>query len=429
MDATGVLIVGAGQAGATAAAALRGFGYAGRIVMAGAERPLPYERPPLSKAMLSGDSDGTDYAVHPHGFHEEKSIGLLLGTPVTALDTAARTATLADGSRLAYDDCLLATGGNARTVAGLPPGAPGVHYLRSMADALRLRHDLRRHRSVLIVGGGFLGLEVASTAQALGVQATVLESADRVLARVVPPALSDWLQQRIAAAGVDLRLGARCEAFALGGADGPATATLAGGGTVSADMVVVAVGLEPETALARAAGIGLHPANHGIRVDARCATDTPHVYAAGDCCSQLHPFIGAELRLESWQSANEQARLAAAAIAGAATGPLAAPWFWSDQFGCNLQMLGMPVPGLTYHGRGALGEPGAAAPKFLLLGADAEGRVAHAIAVNAGGDLRQLKALIDSRTPCDLQVLCDATAPLKQQVRAALAKTASPAIS
>ncbi len=420
---TDVLIVGAGQSGATAAAALREFGYQGRILMVGAERLPPYERPPLSKAILAGTSSVGDILVHPAGFHENKAIEMLPGVQVISLDAAAHTALLSDGQSIGYGHCLIATGGRARTVEGLVPGTPRVHYLRTMADALRLREEMCQQRSVLVVGGGFLGLEVASTARAMGLSATVLESADRVLARAVPPAMSTWLEQRIELAGVDLRLNARCESFAVEASG--VTARLSTGGDVSADLILVAVGLEPEVEVARQAGMAIHDVNRGIRVDARCATNAPDIFAVGDCCSQFHPFMDTEVRLESWQSANEQARLAAAAIAGVATNGLNAPWFWSDQFGCNLQMLGVPVAGLTYYSRGSIGAP-AEAPKFMLLGANESGQILHAIAVNAGGDLRQLKPLVDGKMPCDPVALCEQSAPLRQLVRAALARTPFP---
>lgn len=428
MDAgrTGVLIVGAGQAGATAAAALRDFGYQDRIVVVGSEQPLPYERPPLSKAMLSGSGAVGDIQIHPTGFHEEKLIETMLGVEVSSLDVHGHTALLKNGKTIAWQHCVIATGGKARTIAGLPPGTARIHYLRTVADALRLREEMRQCRSVLIVGGGFLGLEVASTARSMGLSATVLESGDRVLGRVVPPDMSSWLRQSITAAGVDLRLSARCESFDVH-TDG-VSIDLASGETLSADMIVVAVGLEPEVGTARRAGLSIHSGNGGICVDGRCMTSARDVYAAGDCSSQTHPFLGFEIRLESWQNANEQARLAAAAIAGVPTAPLTAPWFWSDQFGCNLQILGMPVAGLLYHRRGDFGSPDAA-PKFMLLGANEAGQILHAIALNAGGDLRQLKPLVDSKTPCDPISLCDATAPLRPLVRAALARTPTPTVS
>ncbi|QHI99690.1 FAD-dependent oxidoreductase [Xylophilus rhododendri] len=426
-ERTGVLIVGAGQAGAMAAAALRGFAYAGRIVMVGSEPDLPYERPPLSKAMLAGEGAVEQIQLHPTGFHQEKDIETWLSAAVQSLDTSAQTATLADGRAIAYEHCLLATGGTARVVPGLPEHAPRVHYLRSVADALRLREALRRHASLLVIGGGFLGLEVASTAQSMGLDTTVLERGGRLLERVLPPVAGDWLRQRVELSGVRLRLDAACESFELG--EQAVTATLASGERVSADIVVVAVGQVPDVALAREAGIDLHPANQGIRIDARCATSAPNLYAAGDCTSQHHPFLGSEQRLESWQSANEQARIAAAAIAGAETHPLAAPWFWSDQFGCNLQMQGLPAPGLSYHCRGGLSSTPPELPKFLLLGTDPQQRIVHAIAVNAGGDLRQLKPLIDGRVPCDIVSLCNPAAALKAQVRSALAQHTTPAIS
>ncbi|SFC63200.1 3-phenylpropionate/trans-cinnamate dioxygenase ferredoxin reductase subunit [Polaromonas sp. OV174] len=425
-DHTGVLIIGAGQAGATAAAALRDFGYQDRILVVGSEQPLPYERPPLSKTMLSGSGAVADILVHPTGFHKEKSIETLLEAEVASLDVQGHTALLKSGKTITWQQCLIATGGKARTIAGLTPGTAHIHYLRTIADALRLREEMRQCRSVLIVGGGFLGLEVASTARSMGLSATVLEGADRVLGRAVPPDMSAWLRQSITDAGVDLQLNARCESFDVR-ADGVSIG-LAGGETLSADMMVVAIGLEPEVAMASRAGLSIHSGNGGICVDAQCMTSAPDVYAAGDCSSQTHPFIGSEIRLESWQNANEQARLAAAAIAGVPTAPLNAPWFWSDQFGNNLQILGMPVAGLRYHRRGEFSNPDTA-PKFMLLGTNEADQILHAIALNAGGDLRQLKPLIDSKTPCDPISLCDATAPLRPLVRAALARTPTLTVS
>lgn len=428
MDAgrTGALIIGAGQAGATAAAALRDFGYQDQILIVGSEQPLPYERPPLSKAMLSGSGSAGDIQVHPTGFHEEKSIETMLGVEVSSLNVHGHTALLKNGKTITWQHCVIATGGKARTIAGLTPGTGRIHYLRTIADALRLREEMRQYRSILIVGGGFLGLEVASTARSMGLSATVLESADRVLGRAIPSDMSSWLRQSVIAAGVDLRLNARCESFDVR-ADG-VSIDLASGETLSADMIVVAVGLEPEVGIASRAGLSIHSGNGGICVDEHCMTSTPRVYAAGDCSSQTHPFIGFEIRLESWQNANEQARLAAAAIAGVPTAPLTAPWFWSDQFGNNLQILGMPVAGLRYHRRGDFSSPDEA-PKFMLLGVNEAGQILHAIALNAGGDLRQLKPVVDSKTPCDPISLCDATAPLRPLVRAALAQTPTPTVS
>lgn len=426
IDRTGTLIVGAGQAGATAAAALRDFGYKDRILVVGSEQSPPYERPPLSKAMLSDSGTVTDIQIHPTGFHEEKSIETMLGVEVSSLDVHGHTALLENGKVIAWQHCLIATGGKARTIAGLPPGAARIHYLRTISDALRLREEMRQCRSVLIIGGGFLGLEVASTARSVGLSAIVLEGDDRVLGRAIPPDMSSWLQQSITAAGVDLRLNIHCKSFDV--RTNGVSINLASGEILSADMIVVAVGLAPEVAIASRAGLSIHSGNGGICIDERCMTSAPGVYAAGDCSSQIHPFTGREMRLESWQNANEQARLAAAAIAGVPTTPLTAPWFWSDQFGYNLQILGVPVAGLCYHRRGVSSNPDAA-PKFMLLGSNEEGQILHAIAVNAGGDLRQLKPLMDTRTPCDPISLCDATAPLRPLVRAALARTLTLTVS
>ncbi|WP_076998890.1 NAD(P)/FAD-dependent oxidoreductase [Variovorax sp. KK3] len=418
-----ILIVGAGQAGATAAAALRSGGFAGRIVMVGREAPLPYERPPLSKAVLSDAAMDDRIGIHPAGFHGEQSIELRLGADVVAIDAKTSVARLDDGSTLPFSRCLLATGGHARALPGLPAGTPGMHLIRTLADAQGLREAMARHGSMVVLGAGFLGLEVASTARAMGIGVTVLESAPRVLPRAVPPAFSDWLQQRVRDAGVDLRLDTRCGSVAPV-PDGIALG-LEDGSRIQTPLLVVAIGQSPEVALARDSGLALHPGNGGIRIDAQCRTSAPNVFAAGDCTSQHQPHAGLEMRLESWQSANEQARIAAAAMLGIDAAPAATPWFWTDQFGCNVQMMGLPAEGLAYRWRG---DPAAAAamPKLLMLGTNADGRLRHAIAVNAGGDLRQLRPLFDAAVPIDAARLCDLSVPLRQGVRDALA--AKPAL-
>ncbi|MBT2304139.1 FAD-dependent oxidoreductase [Variovorax paradoxus] len=421
-----ILIVGAGQAGATAAAALRAFGHTGRIVMVGNERPLPYERPPLSKAVLSDAAMDERIGIHPAGFHGERSIELRLGTEVTSIDAARSIAHCSDGEALAFSRCLLATGGKARTLPGLAEGTPRVHAIRTLADAQALREAMRQHASMVVLGAGFLGLEIASTARGMGLEVTVLESAERVLPRAVPPVFSDWLGQRVRHAGIELRLGVR-PASITPHADGVAIA-LEDGRQLNAPLLVAAIGLVPEVALARASGLELHPANGGIRIDAQCRTSAAHIFAAGDCTSQFQPLFGEEIRLESWQSANEQARISAAAMLGVATESAATPWFWTDQFGCNVQMLGMPAAGLAYRLRGPQATDDMA-PKFLLLGFDGESRLCHAIAVNAGGDLRQLRALVEQRTSCDAALLRDTSIPLRQAVRDTIAAAAAPSLS
>ncbi|MHA7682803.1 NAD(P)/FAD-dependent oxidoreductase [Cupriavidus sp. PET2-C1] len=418
-----ILIIGAGQAGATAAAALRALGHDGGIVMVGGEAHAPYERPPLSKAVLADEQQDERIGVHAAGFYAEQGIDLRLGTTVTSLDPASATAHCADGQAFAFSRCLLATGGRARTLPALPAGQPRVHYLRSLADARGLRAALRRERAVLVIGGGFLGLETASTARAMGLAVTVVEAAPLLLQRAVPHVFSDWLAQRVRGLGIDLRLG--CGIASISPAVDEVAITLADGTTLRAPLVVVAIGLHPNVSLAETAGLALHPGNGGIQVDAHCRTSAPGVFAAGDCTSQYQPLFGQEMRLESWQNANEQARIAAAAMLGVQTAPAAVPWFWTDQLGCNIQMLGAVDPALRYTLRGSTEAPDSdKPPKFLLLGM-AGAQLRHAIAVNAGGDLRQLRNLIEQGTACDIRLLCDTALPLKQAAREAAAAGAS----
>lgn len=416
-----ILIVGAGQAGAMAAAELRRLGHAGPIVMAGGERHAPYERPPLSKSVLSDTDSGTRISVHPDDFYADQGIDLRVGATVTALDPSRRLAHCADGAVIPYSTCLLATGGRARELPGLPAGTPGVHYLRTLDDAIRLRAALRPGGDLVVIGAGFLGLETASTALDLGAAVTVIESCDRLLIRALPRELACWLAQRARERGVDLRLA--CAIRSVRDQDGGVRIALQDGAAIDTPLVVAAVGMTPNTQLAESAGVALHAGNGGIEVDAHGRTSVPGIYAAGDCCSQFQSIFGAHVRLESWQGANEQARVAAAAMLGLACTPAAMPWFWTDQFGCNIQMLGAPHPDAVYHWRGTAAS-GDASPKFMLLGEHC-GRLRHAIAINAGGDLRQLRALAGQELGGHLPRLCDTALPLRQTVRAAQAEPAA----
>ncbi|WP_459615637.1 NAD(P)/FAD-dependent oxidoreductase [Bordetella sp. 2513F-2] len=409
-----VVIVGAGQAGAAAAAALRAQGYAGRLTVVGSEPHAPYERPPLSKAVLQGEAGHEGLAVHPAEFYAQQQVDLITHTRAVALDRTARLLRLADGRELAYDRLLLATGGSARELPSLPRGAASVHYIRTLDDALALRAVLQPGVRLAVVGGGFLGLEVASTASALGAEVQVIESAPRLLERALPEALSAWLAARAASWGVRLHLG-RTLAEAAGTT--PRTLRLDDGTSITADVVVVAIGLVPEVALARDAGLPLD-SNGGIRVDGQARTADPAIYAAGDCASQPRSCLGAPARLESWQNANEQARLAAAAMLGQALPAEPYPWFWTDQYGCNVQMLGLPEPGLVYVCRDT---GNAEAPRQIWLGLRHD-VPRHGIAVNAGGDLRQLRPLFERSMPLEAARFADGGNPIKPLVKGWLAR-------
>lgn len=398
-----------------AARALRELGHAGELVLIGDEPHAPYERPPLSKAVLA-DEGMPDIGLLPEPFQAQSGLALKRGRRVVRLDPARRELHLDDGGVQPYRACLLATGGGVRVLPALPPGTPGVHYLRTLDDARGLRAALRTARSLLVIGGGFLGLEIASTARALGLDVTVIELGPALLGRVMPPEASRWLATRVQAHGVRLLLGAKLSGLEAVG--GGIAATLADAGELRAELAVVAVGQEPNVALAREAGLLIDAANGGIRVDARCRTSAEGVYAAGDCASGFDAATGTHRRLESWQNANEQARIAAAAMLGEAAEPPPPPWFWTDQFGCNIQMLGHGAPGLAYHLRGPLPE-GREPGKAMLFGIDGD-RLVHAIAINAGGDLRAFRNVLGRSLACAPETLADAGIPAKQLARLAL---------
>lgn len=337
--AAGMVIVGAGQAGLQIAESLRAEGYDGPITLLGEEPEAPYHRPPLSKAMLSGTTDESQLTIRGPEFLARKGIALATGVPVVGIDRAARRVRLDDGRECGYDGLALATGARARPLP-VPGGElAGVLALRSVADARRIDAALIGARRVVVIGGGFIGLEVAAAARKRGVGVTVLEAADRLMARVVAPALSGFFARLHQQHGVAVELGA--SVVALDGREGcVANVRVADGREFPADLVVVGIGVLPNDGLAASCGLAC---DGGILVDGCSRSSDPAIVAAGDCTARRDEASGGLLRLESVQNAVEQAKAAAAALMGRERPFVAAPWFWSDQYDVKLQMTGLPA--------------------------------------------------------------------------------------
>jgi 3-phenylpropionate/trans-cinnamate dioxygenase ferredoxin reductase subunit len=332
------VIIGAGHGGSQAAVSLRQEGYDGEIVLISDERDLPYHRPPLSKTFLkSSDADGL--MLRAQAVYDDNRITLELGVRADAIDVGAKTVTLSDGRVLEWSDLIIATGARARM-----PDLPGIDLagvvtLRTIDDARTIRDKMASAQNVAIVGGGFIGMEMAHSCKLMGKDVTLIEAAPRVLARSVAPIVSTHVEQRSRAAGIDVMTGVGLEEIT--GADGRATGVRLGDGrTVAADLVVLGIGAVANVELAQDAGIEL---DNGIVVDGAMRTSAPHVYAIGDCVSFEHKQSGRRLRLESVQNATDQARHVAAVIAGKGDDYAQVPWFWSDQGDMKLQTAGLAL--------------------------------------------------------------------------------------
>jgi 3-phenylpropionate/trans-cinnamate dioxygenase ferredoxin reductase component len=331
-----VVIVGASHAGGTVAAELRAAGFAGSVTLIGAEPFAPYHRPPLSKAFLTGEKTAGSLILKADAFYADNHIDIRLRDPVTAIDRAARTVALRSGASLPYDHLILATGARVRK---LPvPGADlaGVHYLRTLGHAERIKAELTDAARVVVVGAGFIGLEIAASARKLGKAVTVIEALPRPMARVLAPDLSDFFTALHRAHGVDLRLGTTTARIA---GETRATGVVTGDGqTIPADLVIVGIGIVPDDDLAKAAGLAT---DNGILVGADLRTSDPAILAIGDVARFPHPLAEGTIRLESVQNAHDQARMVAHAIVGKPEPYAAVPWFWSDQYDVKLQMAGL----------------------------------------------------------------------------------------
>jgi 3-phenylpropionate/trans-cinnamate dioxygenase ferredoxin reductase component len=401
---THIVAIGAGQAGAALVAKLRSAGHAGPITLIGDEPSPPYQRPPLSKGYLMGEMEAARLWLRAPEFYADQNITLRLGTPVSAIDPATRTVTLG-GETLQYDKLALTTGSAPRRLAANVGGdLAGVYTVRSLQDVDRMRAEFAPGRRVVIVGGGYIGLEAAAVAAKLGLDVTVLEMAPRILQRVAAPETSDYFRALHAAHGVKIM-----EATGLDRLEGEGRVTgarLADGRVLPADFVIVGVGIVPGTALAAAAGLVI---DNGIATDAFGRTSDPHIWAAGDCAS--FPHQGGRMRLESVGNAIDQAEAVAENMLGAHAAYLARPWFWSDQYECKLQIAGLNSGYDSIVTRGPDGD----AVSFWYFRGDA------LLAVDAMNDPRAYmvgKRLIEQGKSPAKAALADAATVLKDLLKA-----------
>ncbi|KVN16705.1 MULTISPECIES: FAD-dependent oxidoreductase [unclassified Burkholderia] len=399
-----VVVIGGGQAAGWVVKTLRGEGFAGRIVMIADEAHPPYERPPLSKAVLAGDADiSTVRVVQPDEFG---ALGIEAWQPERAasIDRARRIVRTASGREIEYDRLVIATGGASRRLPDAIVGTPHLHYLRTLDEAVALGERLRASRRVLVIGGGWIGLEVAATARKLGVDAVVVEGAPRLCARSVPGEVSDFLLDLHRANGVDVRLNASLASLGAHPDDANRVrATLAGGATVDADFAVAGVGLALNTSLATEAGLHV---DDGIVVDEYGATSDPAIFACGDVANHPNAWLKRRVRLESWANAQNQAIAAAKAVLGVRAPYAEIPWFWSDQYDVNLQILGDLPADAQRVVRGDI------AAKRATLFFVTDGALRGVIAINSARDLKLARKWMNQGRAIDVAALTDATKAL-----------------
>lgn len=400
-DAEAIVIVGGGHAGAQLCAGLAAAGQGARVHLVCEEPCPPYQRPPLSKSFLKDEHE----SVQPHrgeAWFAEVGITLHRADPAVAIDRARRIVRLGSGREIGYAKLVLATGTRARRLPHLPEGLDNVAVLRTEADAQRLRVLLRAAQRLTVLGGGFIGLEIAATARALGKDVTVLESAPRLLMRSVSPELAEHVLRTHRDSGIAIRLGVAVGGFEV---EGDRLAALAVDGVREpVELLVLGIGAAPEHALASEAGL---ECDNGISVDEAMLTSDPDILAIGDCTSFPEPTSGRRLRLESVQNANDQARAALATLTGSAQPYRALPWFWSEQGGLRLQMAGLMPPGGTRHLR-----PGAT-PASLSILHYVGPRLACVESVNAPLDHLAARKLLEAGRSPEPGAACDAATPLK----------------
>jgi 3-phenylpropionate/trans-cinnamate dioxygenase ferredoxin reductase subunit len=406
----GMVIVGAGECGGRAALALRDLGFDGPVTLVGDEPYLPYERPPLSKDAMAGEAPEIK-AIASDEVLAERSIRHIHSVQAVAIDRAAHVVRLSEDSVLPYDKLLLATGSVPRKLPMPALGARCV-YLRTFNDALAIRAHLSAGNRIAIVGGGFIGLELAAAARRLGAAVTVIEAQPRILMRGVPAEIAKIIQAAHEAEGVKILCGDGIAAIADDGAK--VRIALAGGQDIVADLAVIGIGAVPVTGLAAEAGLAI---DNGIAVDAELRTSDPDIFAAGDCCSfPLAVYGGRRVRLEAWRNAQEQGALAARNMLGAGEAHAAVPWFWSDQYGLTLQIAGLSDEGSKVVRRDL--DDGA----FILFHLAEDGRLVAASGIGPGNsvarDIRLAEMLIAKKAKPAPEALGSQTVKLKSLLAA-----------
>ena len=399
------VIVGGGLAGAKAAEALRDNDFDGEVVVFAAEQHLPYERPPLSKEYLAGKKTLDEFTTNPAAWYRDHHVDLRLGTPVSSVDSQGHLVGMPDESTVHYDKLLLATGSAPRRPPIPGADADRVHYLRTVDDADALNTALTEGSSLAVVGGGWIGLEVAAGARERGVNVTVVEAAELPLLGALGRELAEVFAKLHREHGVDLRLGAKVEAITT--ADGAATGLRLGdGSTIDADAVLVAVGAAPNTDLARGAGLTIGP-DGGVLVDPALRTSDADIFAVGDIASAQHPLFGTRIRTEHWANALKQPAVAVAGMLGKPAEYDELPYFFTDQYDLGMEYVGHAP---TYDRVAFRGDVDGR--EFVAFWLDGENRVLAGMNVNVWDVLDDVKSLIRSRSPVDPDKLADPKQPL-----------------
>lgn len=407
---TKIVIIGGGHAAAQAATSLKQKKFDGDVTLVTDEAVVPYQRPPLSKAYLSGDLAAERLPILRETAYEQSGVDLKLNTRAESIDRETKTIVLSSGENIEYDKLILAVGGHARRLSC--PGADlnGIHYVRTIADTDRLRPEFDAAKNILVVGGGYIGLEIAAVARKAGKTVTVLEAMDRILARVVAPEVSDFYSDLHTSEGVTIHTNQMVtEIIGTDRVEGVITNE---GDRFDADLIIAGIGLIANTELAEAAD--LEVAQMGITVNKYCQTSDPNIYAVGDVTWHHNPLYDRELRLESVQNAVDQTKTAIGHMLGDEAPYAALPWFWSDQYGLKLQIAGLSTGFDTLITRGA---PATRSVAFFYL---KEGKLIAADCVGRMGEFMQAKKLITAKVTIDAAALADDSRPIKEIAAALL---------
>lgn len=395
-----VVVIGGGLAAAKTAEALREDDFEGTITLISAEKHLPYERPSLSKDYLAGKSSFDDALVHPVEWYRDNEVTVREGTTATAVDPSGHTVTLADGSSLAYDKLVLATGSAARHLPIEGADADGIHYLRTVEESDAIHQTFGEGKKLVIIGGGWIGLEVASAARAAGTTVTILEGGKLPLLKVLGDEIAQVFADLHTSNGVDLRTEVKVEAITTVGAR-VSGVRLADGKVVLADAVVIGIGVTPEVGLAEDAGLDV---DNGVLVDASLRSSDPDIFAVGDIANHQHPVLGHRVRVEHWATALNQPAAAASALLGNDTEYTELPYFFSDQYDLGCEYIGHASPG-SYDRvviRGKLADR-----EFVAFWIDSENHIQAAMNVNVWDVIDEIKPLISGHVVVDPEKLAD----------------------